>query len=490
MINDLDDLLGALAVLELRGGDTTSIEAKTFSEYSPEQLGPTLSAFVNKPGGVVILLGVSERDGFNVVGVHDVDDVLKRAAIQARNGFSPPIRVDVRAFDLDGKTVGVVNVEGADVNEKPVRWLKDKKAYLRQYDGDYQMSPSEEQMLLLRHCRPNSDAQAVPGSSLWDLDADLVNRYLASVRETTPRLVNDSDEAVLFFTGVVADRESGELSTAGLYALGEYPQRLLPHLTVTAAVEGTDDVRAVNRRDFTGALPVILDDVLDWVAQNVESRQVVTRDGYGLTDYAVPLLAAREVIANALVHRDLSEASRGKGIDLRINRDGFRLTNPGGLWDITVDRLGSGDHPAVNEHLYQICRNVEGRSGRVIEAMGTGIREVRRALQDAGMAEPLFFDNGVCFTVRFPNSALIPDGDLAWLGRLGRETAAGLNRRQKEALVDMRHGRTWSNGEYREHFGVTAEEARADLRDLVSRGLVTSMGQRRWVRYELARRCS
>ena len=486
MIKSLDDLLGALAVLELRGGDTTSIEAKTFSEYSSAQMGPTMCAFANMPEGGVVLMGVSEWDGINVVGVDDVNSLLQSAASQARNGFSPPIRVDIRAFELDGKTVGVVNVEGADVNEKPVRWLKDKKAYLRQYDGDYEMAASEEQMLLLRHCRPNSDAQAVPGSSLRDLDSERVKRYLASVRETTPRLVNDSDEAVLFFTGVVADRESGELSTAGLYALGEYPQRLLPHLTVTAAVEGTDDVRAVNRRDFTGALPVILDDVLDWVAQNVESRQVVTRDGHGLTDYAVPLLAAREVIANALVHRDLSEASRGKGIDLRITRDGFRLTNPGGLWGITVDRLGFGDHPAVNEHLYQICRNVEGRSGRVIEAMGTGIREVRRALQDAGMAEPLFFDNGVCFTVRFPNSALIPDGDLAWIGRLGREAAAGLNRRQKEALVDMRHGRTWSNGEYREHFGVTAEEARVDLRDLVSRGLVTSTGQRRWVRYELA----
>ena len=457
-----------MAVLELRGGDTTSIEAKTFSEYSSAQMGPTMCAFANMPEGGVVLMGVSERDGINVVGVDDVNSLLQSAASQARNGFSPSIRVDLHAFDLDGKTVGVVNVEGADVNEKPVRWLKDRKAYLRQYDGDYQMSPSEEQMLLLRHCRPNSDAQAVPGSSLQDLDSERVKRYLASVRETTPRLVNESDEAVLFFTGVVADRESGELSTAGLYALGEYPQRLLLHLTVTAAVEGTDDVRAVNRRDFTGALPVILDDVLDWVAQNVESRQVVTRDGHGLTDYAVPLLAAREVIANALVHRDLSEASRGKGIDLRITRDGFRLTNPGGLWGITVDRLGFGDHPAVNEHLYQICRNVEGRSGRVIEAMGTGIREVRRALQDAGMAEPLFFDNGVCFTVRFPNSALIPDGDLAWIGRLGREAAAGLNRRQKEALVDMRHGRTWSNGEYREHLGVTAEEARADLRDLVS----------------------
>lgn len=485
MINDLDDLLGALAVLELRGGDTTSIEAKTFSEYSPEQLGPTLSAFANKPGGGTILLGVSERDGISVVGVDDVDDLLKRTANQARNGFRPPIRVDVRAIDLDGKTIGVVNVEGADVNEKPVRWLKDKKAYLRQYDGDYQMSPSEEQMLVLRHHRPNADAQAVPGSSLRDLDPNLVTRYLSSVRETTPRLVNDSDEAVLFFTGVVADRESEELSVAGLYALGEYPQRLLPHLTLTAAVEGSGDVRAVNRRDFTGSLPVILDDVLEWVRGNVESRQLVTRDGDGLTDYAVPLLAAREVVANALVHRDLSEASRGKGIDLRITRDGFRLTNPGGLWGITVDRLGFGDHPAVNERLYQICRNVEGRSGRVIEAMDTGIREVRRSLREAGMAEPRFYDNGVSFTVRFPNSALIPDGDLAWIGSLGLEQVASLNLRQKEALVDMHHGRTWSNREYRERFGVTAEEARADLRDLVSRGLVTSSGERRWVRYEL-----
>ena len=68
------------------------------------------------------------------------------------------IRVDALPIDVDGKTVGVVNVEGADANEKPVRWLKDKKAYLRQYDGDYQMSPSEERMLLLRRRRPIADS--------------------------------------------------------------------------------------------------------------------------------------------------------------------------------------------------------------------------------------------------------------------------------------------------------------------------------------------
>lgn len=74
--------------------------------------------------------------------------------------------------------------------------------------------------------------------------------------------------------------------------------------------------------------------------------------------------------------------------------------------------------------------------------------------------------------------------DLGWRSWVG--AAAGSNVWKKEVLVDMRHGRTWSNGEYREHFGVTAEEARSDLRDLMSRGLVTSTGKRRWVRYMLA----
>ena len=77
-----------------------------------------------------------------------------------------------------------------------------------------------------------------------------------------------------------------------------------------------------------------------------------------------------------------------------------------------------------------------------------------------------------------PKAALILDGDLTWLDGRGLGAVAGSNSRQKEALVDMRRVCTWSNGEYREHFRVNVEEARADLRDLVSRGLVMSVGQR------------
>ena len=80
MINGIDACwvlwpsLSCVVVILLR------LRRRPFREYSPEQLGPTLSAFANKPGGGTILLGVSERDGISVVGVDDVDDLLKRTA--------------------------------------------------------------------------------------------------------------------------------------------------------------------------------------------------------------------------------------------------------------------------------------------------------------------------------------------------------------------------------------------------------------------------
>lgn len=52
----------------------------------------------------------------------------------------------------------------------------------------YEMVPSEEGVLLLRHCPPTADAEPVRGSLLRDLDQTLVTQYLASAHENTPRL--------------------------------------------------------------------------------------------------------------------------------------------------------------------------------------------------------------------------------------------------------------------------------------------------------------
>lgn len=51
----------------------------------------------------------------------------------------------------------------------------------------YEMTPSEDQMLLLRHHRSTADAELVQDSWLRDLEQTLVPLCLAPARENTPR---------------------------------------------------------------------------------------------------------------------------------------------------------------------------------------------------------------------------------------------------------------------------------------------------------------
>ncbi len=483
VIVDLDDLTEALARLELEGGDCLEIEAKTFSEYSRAALGPTLSAFANLPGGGTILLGVGE-DPVSVIGVQQPHELQQALVSQARQGFSTEIAVDPRSIAIDGKTVIAANVQEVPINSKPCRWRETGSAYLRQYDGDYRMSQQEEQQLLLRHQRPRQDSIAIPGTSVDNLEGDLVQRFLRAVRTGSTALTGQSDAEVLLNLNVLT--EDGEATRAGLYALGRYPQRQFPGLSITAAVTGANDgVRATDRLTIAGPLPQMLTDAVDWVARTAQTRIRFGDDGHGRDDHEFPLIAVRELIANALVHRDLSEPALSKGVEIRLLHDRLIISSPGGLWGLSVDQLGTRDgKSAVNEHLYTICTfatDYEGR--RVIEGLGSGIREVRRALRDADMESVRFQDTGVRFTALLPRGAPLSPEDLTWLSDL---EAHGLGVEQRHALVGMRHGKSWTNSSYRRRFGCDSQQARRQLQELVNQGYAEARGQRGSTSYVLA----
>jgi ATP-dependent DNA helicase RecG len=68
-------------------------------------------------------------------------------------------------------------------------------------------------------------------------------------------------------------------------------------------------------------------------------------------------VAVRELISNALVHRDLAEWSTSRSIECRLTPDAFRLTNPGGLYGVAADRLGVHSlTSARNRRLVDICK--------------------------------------------------------------------------------------------------------------------------------------
>lgn len=486
---DTAELTTIIADLRSEGSDIAEVEVKLAAGGFPESLAPTLSAFAKTPGGGTLLFGLDESDNFASVGVYDVSACKAALANLARNGMEPPLNPRSWSFEFEGQQVVAAQVDELSTTMKPCRVKGTGKAYLRSYDGDYEISVLEEQAFIANRDTPRFDQDPVPLASIEDLDQSLLSSYLETCKSSSAALERMQDAEILFRTGVVAER-GGAPTVAGILALGVYPQQYFPNLVIQASVApGPNDpagTRAVDSKRFDGPIPLIMDQALRWVQRNTRSRVRFGRDGHGRDEPEYPIEAVRELISNALMHRDLGPYALGEAITLKLESGQLILSNPGGLWGLTVDRLGkTGVTSARNGYLTRICQNVRyARDQRVVEAMASGIPTVLRSLKEAGMVPPRFHDQGVRFTVRVPNHTLLAAEDLEWLASL--HPAVRLSDTQRHAAVAMRHGVKWTNKSLRDAFPMDSLEARNVLAGLVDAGVAEAVGERGGRVYQLS----
>ena len=161
-------------------------------------------------------------------------------------------------------------------------------------------------------------------------------------------------------------------------------------------------------------------------------------------------------------------------------RDGqqLMLMNPGGLWGVTLDRLGhEGVTSARDGALLRTGQNVGTREGtRAVEALATGIPTVLAALRGAGMAPPRFYDRGVRFTVTVPSHVLTASG-----------TPAATNTTPVGVVEHLLHDGARTAGELSALTGLSKRQVTCALAALRARGAVVLRGGRgrRDSRYEL-----
>ncbi len=397
------DITDIVSSLRTAGGDTTAIEVKSAAGGMPQSLTHSLSALANLPGGGTVILGLDEATGFTPVTLAD-RQALKQALGNIARNLTPPAALAIHDAQVDGQPVIVVVVAECIVSQKPSYVTSSRKAYGRSFDGDYELSELERQAFLVARTYPTSDQDAVPGSSIADLDPDLLTDWVATVRDRNPTgLGRFSDHAELLRRGGVTT-STGELTVAGLLALGSYPQQFFPRYVIQLASSPTPGatVRALAASTLDGPIPTMLAGALAWGRRTFNTLIVSDDDGTVRDSYDYPLDAFRELIANALVHRDLAEWSRGLAVEVRHLQDRLVITSPGGLFGISVDRLGAeGVTSARNGRLLAICQYV--RSGddevRVVEALATGIPTVTASLVRAAMPPARYIDTAIRFTV-------------------------------------------------------------------------------------------
>jgi ATP-dependent DNA helicase RecG len=347
-----------------------------------------------------IILGLDELAGFAPVQLSGVAALKQGLAGKAR-ACTPPAQLAFTDAELAGKPIIIAKVAATAPSARPCRETSTGQAWIRAWDGDVVMSALEEQALLAQRTHPDFDEQRAPNAERDDLDPQLLQLWTDTAATLDASgLGRFQGEELLRRAGIITN--AGVPTLAGLLALGTHPQQRVARYVINLSVErGDAPVRAAEVTTLTGPIPRMLEAALEWARKTFRRVTVAGDDGAVRDQWEYPLEAFRELVANALVHRDLDEWSRGEAVEVRLTDSTLRITNPGGLYGITVDRLGTrGTTSARNARLLEICRYSRSSDGaRVVETLATGIPRVVELLRSNGQSDPEFYDNTLRFTV-------------------------------------------------------------------------------------------
>ncbi len=396
-----DRLNNILERLRRLDGEPSDVEVKLAAGGFPDSAMATMCAFANRPGGGTLLLGIDEAAGFAVRGVSNPTSMAATLASKARDGFEPPIAVEVEIDE--NLSVVVATIHETLPSQKPCRRRGSGESFLRFGDGDFRLSEAEMEGFVANRTRPRFDQAAVPEATQDVFDRALTDELCAAARRGSLALSRVADDRTLLMK-LGALNTNGVPTVAGVLALADYPQQWFPGFVIRVGARDEHPKQGTNVRfddvaTFDGPIPAMLDAAIDWARRQARQRVVELADGHVRTEPDVPDIALRELIVNAVVHRDLAPWSSSRATEIRATPDRFIIVNPGGLWGVTVDRLGVDQlTSARNEALLRICQYLRLRDNNMIEAMASGIPRVFESLAAVGLPRPEFDDQGIRFT--------------------------------------------------------------------------------------------
>jgi len=409
---DTDELTNLVEDLRVIGTDKQRIEVKRGIGKS---LTETLSAFSNSDGGTIII-GLSEEDGFTVC-TDEQPSVLQDKFISACAKLTPIVRPFIDLVPFEGSTVLTAQIQPMTSRDKPCYVTERGRyggSYLRTGDGDVRMQKYEVDRLIEEQTQPKWDESIVSEAAMSDLDDELLQSFVNSQRTQRHRTFAEGESVALERLRVLRETHP---TLAGLLALGIYPQEFFPRLTVTFAEfpgsskgQTADNLRLVDRATFDGPIPELIEKVVQKVGTTMRiGAQIEGAYRQDLPDY--PLVAVREAVTNALMHRDYSPDARGTQVQVNMYVDRLEVVSPGGLYGtVTLRTLGkAGLSSSRNQRLAVLLESVSlPGGGPVAENRGTGIAVMQSELAKSLMPPPEFRDDISSFTVVFRRRQVAP----------------------------------------------------------------------------------
>ena len=444
-------------------------------DVSVSELAQVLTGMANRDGGT-ILLGIAPR-AKQILGVRDTEyliDIVFQAALLIDPPLVLPIPQTQTVSDLQVLCITVppglphaFNLEG--------RYL------VRQGVHTEPLPPRELRSLLMARGAIQFEAQIPETASMDDLDFEQVEAY----RDAIGLPADESLEALLSRRGCIrTEGEERKPTYAGLLLFGRHHQQWSPSANILAArFSGTAISDQFVKQEVRGTLIQQIRQAETFVRDQL--RSVVRLVGLARDETPeYPLEAVRELLVNAVAHRDYNQA--GDSIHLHIFADRLEVHSPGDLpGPVTLDNLLEARF-SRNAIIAQVLSDLG-----FVERLGYGLNRVMTVMRQNNLPEPDFEEAGGAFRVTIYNdvgttqvaalhAAAIQEVDLS------DYDDHEFNPRQEMALGYLTSHKRLTNSAYQALCpDVSPETLRRDLAGLVDKGVLLKMGTKRGTNYIL-----
>jgi len=352
----------------------------------------TVIAFSNDAGGE-IYLGI-KNDPRKIIGFPE-NEILKleeQVSNKIFDNTQPSIIPDIVVINFEGNYILKITVYPGSHTPYFLKTLgKNKGTFIRVGSSN---KPAEESIIQeLERRRRNISFDSLPNYESGIDEIDLTSFTKLFNEQTSRRLNKKAFEKL----GLLIAEGGKKIPTIAAILLSESEVKTKDFHYAKIECErfkGTTTSETLDSQSIDEPICLQPEIAINFIKRNIKKGSEI-KGTYRKERWEYPIDAIREVIINAVIHRDYSQL--GRDIKVAIFDDMLEITSPGTLPpSIDINNLSSGLSEIRNRTLAPIFKMIN-----LIEQWGTGFQKLDHELKLYPEIEVKYLEPGLSFQVQF-----------------------------------------------------------------------------------------
>jgi len=448
---------------EIQKGENKKLE---FKEKLPsnETIAKTVIAFSNTAGGK-LLIGVN--DNREIVGV-DEDKVFEyeeKISSVISDLCYPMILPDIYAQNINGKVILVVEVfRGSSLPYYLKNRGKLEGTFIRV--GSTNRLADENTLFELTRQRHN---KTFDEEESFEFELEHLN--LDTIYNEFKKIDKSCNYEKLKNLKLIKTLNTKDLPTNALcITLGKFDNTMIK----CARFKGTTKEIFIDKKEFNSDLFSNLDNTIRFLQNHLNLNAQV--EGLQLKEeLEIPLLAIREALLNAIVHRDYT---RNSDIKVAIYDDMVEIVSPGSFPNgLSLEDVMSGRSELRNKVVANLFREL-----KYIESWGSGIEKITKLCKEKSVKFEIREEPSFVSVVFYRKNA-----ELVANSAEKMPNSAELDEHENKIIEFLQINKKVFSQDIQKLFDVKERRAREILSNMVKKGILEKIGKTKGSYYILKR---